>query len=165
MCLDPFFGAASRQVAEWCVEADIPYVTIDVAPDTEIARHAAALIVSEEFTGRTLSTDDAHELVADYVERCAGLVVLTRGGGRLVSARRGRQAREHEAFTVEVRDTTGAGDGFRAGIVYGMLRGFADDDLVRTASAVSAIVCRRVPGVVNSPTETELREFLRARTA
>ncbi len=59
VCLDPFFGAASRQVAEWCFEADIPYVTVDVAPDTDIARHAAALIISEEFTGRTLTTDDA----------------------------------------------------------------------------------------------------------
>ncbi len=91
--------------------------------------------------------------------------MLTRGGGRLIAARRGRPAAEHEAFTVDARDTTGAGDSFRAGIVYGMLRGFADDDLVRTASALSAIVCERVPGVVNSPTETELLEFLSRRTA
>jgi sugar/nucleoside kinase (ribokinase family) len=160
VCLDPFFADASRQVADWCVEAGVPYVTVDVAPDSEIARHAQVLIISEEFTGRTLSTTDAHEVVADYVEHCSGLVTLTRGGRRLISARRGEPSRGHEPFTVDMRDTTGAGDSFRAGIIYGMLRGYADDDLVRTASALAAMVCERVPGVLNSPTETELIAFL-----
>ena len=160
VCLDPFFGASSQQVADWCVEAGIPYVTVDVAPGTEIARHAEVLVISEEFTGCTLSTADAHEVVAGYVEHCSGLVLLTRGGRRLISARRGEQSREHEPFAVDMRDTTGAGDSFRAGIIYGMLQGYLDDELVRTASAVAAMVCERVPGVVNSPTGTELIEFL-----
>ena len=160
VCLDPFFGDASQQVADWCVEAGIPYVTIDVAPDTGMARHAEVLVVSEEFTGRTLSTAEAHDVVTGYVEQCSGLVLLTRGGGHLISARRGEPAREHEPFAVDVSDTTGAGDSFRAGIIYGMLRGDVDDVLVRTASALAAMVCERVPGVLNSPTEAELMEFL-----
>lgn len=160
VCLDPFFGDASRQVADWCVEAGIRYVTVDVAADTEIARHAEVLVISEEFTGRTLSTTDAHEVVTSYVEHCSGLVLLTRGGGRLISARLGEPPVEHESFAVDVRDTTGAGDSFRAGIIYGMLRGYADGELVRTASAIAAMVCERVPGVLNSPTEPELIEFL-----
>ena len=47
VCLDPFFDEASQQVADWCIEAGIPYVTVDVAPDSRIARHAAAVVVSE----------------------------------------------------------------------------------------------------------------------
>ena len=160
VCLDPFFAGASQQVADWCVQAGIPYVTVDVTPDTEIARHAQALVVSEEFTGRTFNTTDAHEVVARYVEQCSGLVIHTRGGRRVITARRGEPPREHEPFTVDIRDTTGAGDSFRGGIIYGMLRGYADDELVRTASAVAAMVCERVPGVLNSPTENELAEFL-----
>lgn len=164
VCLDPFFGEASQQVADWCIDAGIPYVTVDVAPDTDIARHAEALVISEEFTGRTLSTADAHAVVADYVEQCTGLVILTRGGRRSISGRRGEPAREHEPFAVDVRDTTGAGDSFRAGIISGLLRGETDDELVRTAGALAAIVCERAPGVIDSPTAAELIEFLDANT-
>ena len=62
--------------------------------------------------------------------------------------------------TREARDTAGAGDSFRAGVIYGMLRGFADPRLIETASALSAMVCRQVPGVLNSPSEQELERFL-----
>lgn len=160
VCLDPFFGDASRQVADWCVEDGIAYVTIDVAPDTEIARHAAALIVSEEHMGRELDSADAHEVLTTYVERCSGLVIVTRGGRGAISARPGEPPREHEPFAVDVRDTTGAGDSFRAGIIHGMLHGAADDDLVRTAGALAAMVCRTAPGFLCSPTIAELEEFL-----
>jgi sugar/nucleoside kinase (ribokinase family) len=61
---------------------------------------------------------------------------------------------------VHVRDTTGAGDSFRAGIIYGMLNGQEDEELIRTGAAVAALVCERFPGVLNSPTEGELSEFL-----
>jgi sugar/nucleoside kinase (ribokinase family) len=96
VCCDQFFGDASRQVADWCVEACISYFTVDVAPDTEIARHAEVLVIPEEFTGRTLATEDAHEVVAGSVEQCSGLVMLTRGGRRLISARSGEPPRQHE---------------------------------------------------------------------
>jgi len=160
VCLDPFFGDASRQVAEWCVDDDVPYVTVDVAPDTEIARHAAALVISEEYLAGAIETSDVDDALAGYVEQCSGLVMLTRGERGLVSARRGEPPREHDPIVVDVRDTTGAGDSFRAGVVYAMLHGQRDDDLVRTASAVAAMVCERVPGVVDSPTAAQLSRFL-----
>ena len=160
VCLDPFFGDASRQVADWCVDDDIAYVTIDVAPDTEIARHAAVLVVSEDFIGRTLDTADAYAVLATYVERCSGLVIVTRGDRGAVSARPDTQPREHEPFAVDVRDTAGAGDSFRAGIIYGMLHGADDDDMVRTGGALAAMVCRTAPGFLHSPTVTELADFL-----
>lgn len=62
--------------------------------------------------------------------------------------------------TVAVRDTTGAGDGFRAGIVYGLLKGHRGAGLIRVGSAVAALVCSQVPGVLHSPNETELSAFL-----
>jgi sugar/nucleoside kinase (ribokinase family) len=48
VCLDPFFGAESAAAARWCRELGIPYVTIDTAPETDIAKHAEVVIVSEE---------------------------------------------------------------------------------------------------------------------
>jgi sugar/nucleoside kinase (ribokinase family) len=160
VCLDPFFSEASRQAARWCAETGTPFVTVDVAPDSEIARAADVLVVSEEFATRTLDASDPREILAAYVERCAGLVILTGGSKRLLYGRRGEQPGEFEPFSVEARDTTGAGDSFRAGIIYGMLRGYSDERLVSTASAVAALVCQRLPGVLTSPTEKELVDFV-----
>jgi sugar/nucleoside kinase (ribokinase family) len=160
VCLDPFFGEASHRAARWCVETETPYVTVDTAPDSEIARSAEVLVVSEEFAAGTFETSDPGEIHAAYTRQCAGLVILTRGSRPLVNGGRGEQQQECRPFPVEARDTTGAGDSFRAGIIYGMLRGYDTRRLVETACAVAAIVSQRPPGVLNSPTEQELEEFL-----
>lgn len=159
VCVDPFFIEESIQVARWSEASGTPYVTVDASPDSEVAHHAEVLIVSEEFAGRSLGTH-GHETVGAFTDRCRGLVILTQGGDRIVSGRAGEQPREHATFPANVRDTTGAGDGFRAGIIYGMLRGLDTEGLIRTAGAVAALVCERVPGVLNSPTEADLESFL-----
>jgi len=164
VCVDPFFEDASLQVARWCLEANVPYVTIDVHHDSEMAHHGAALIISEEFASRTFEPFDPEEVLAAYTARCRGLVILTQGGRRVVYARGDAPIQEHIPFSVEVRDTTGAGDSVRAGVIYGMLRDYGDDRLVTTASAVAAMVCRQAPSFLNSPTEAELEEFLSRRT-
>jgi sugar/nucleoside kinase (ribokinase family) len=164
VCLDPFFPGASERVAAWCVEAAVPYVTVDTAPDSEITASAAVAVISEEHASRSLGTSDPREVVPAYTRRCRGLVVYTRGGDELVFARGDEAPRRFAPFRVEAVDTTGAGDSFRAGIIYGMLRGYPDDDLVRTASAVAALVCLGLPGVLHSPTEPELLGFLARRT-
>lgn len=160
VCLDPFLGSESLQAARWCVEANVPYVTVDVPPDSEMAQRADVLVVAEEFAAREFGPHDPHELLAAYTERCRGLVILTHGVAPIVYGRRGERAKEFEPYLVDVRDTTGAGDSFRAGVIYAMLHDADDEQLVRTASAVAAIVCERFPGVVHSPTEEELSEFL-----
>lgn len=159
VCLDPFFQNDSLQVVRLCEDSEIPYVTVDTPPDSEMARHAEVLIVSEEYATRNLGTPSRDVLTA-YTEQCRGLVILTRGSDPLLCGRGPEGGREYPAFAVNVRDTAGAGDSFRAGIIYGMLQGFDTQRLIRTAGAVAALVCQRVPGVLNSPTESELDAFL-----
>ncbi len=159
VCVDPFFLNDSVQVVRWCRDSGIPYVTIDTAPDSEIARHAGVLIVSEEFATPAFGTAPLDVLTA-FTEECRGLVILTRGGESLLYGRGAEEPQEYPAFAVTVRDTTGAGDSFRAGIIYGMLQGLDTQPLIRTACAVAALVCERTPGVLNSPTESELDTFL-----
>lgn len=161
VCLDPFFGAASEQAAAWCRDASVPYVTVDTVPDSDLAQHAAAVIISEEFALRSFEPTDPHEILALFTDRCEGLIVLTRGSKPLLFARQDAEAQAFSPFAVEARDTTGAGDSFRAGIIYGMLHGYEDTRLVETASAVAALVSQRAPGVLESPTVAELEDFLR----
>ena len=43
------------------------------------------------------------------------------------------------AFKVECRDTTGAGDAFHGGFIYGLLKGFSVEETLRFANAVAAL--------------------------
>ena len=61
------------------------------------------------------------------------------------------------------RDTTGAGDAFHSGFIYGMLR---EDDLetcMKLGNAVAALKCRTLGGRTALPTAAELKEFLSAK--
>lgn len=164
VCLDPFFGDESRKASQWCREGQIPYVTVDTVPESDIARFAAALVISEEYANRTFDTAEPAEILAAYTGSCRGLVILTQGREPLLFGRGGEAPQCQAPFSVAARDTTGAGDSFRAGVIYGLLRGRSDEEIVRTASAVAAMVCQTAPGVLHSPTEGELNEFLEDRT-
>jgi sugar/nucleoside kinase (ribokinase family) len=159
---DPFFGNQSLAVSRLCRQFGTPYVTVDAAPDSEMAHHAEVVIVSHEFTARTVGSADPGQVLARYTDQCQGLVIFTRGADGAWWARGVDPMANRHAFSVEVRDTTGAGDAFRAGIVYGLLQGLGGDRLVRVGAATAALVCQTAPGVLNSPTATELEAFLAA---
>ncbi len=64
------------------------------------------------------------------------------------------------AFNVEVVDTTGAGDVFHGGYIYGLLQGRDIKDVVRFASAFAALKCRRLGGRAGIPGLKEVKTFL-----
>ena len=74
-----------------------------------------------------------------------GLTILTQGGGEMLFGRRGEAIRRMRPFSVRVQSTLGAGDTFKAGCVYGLLRGMDDESLVRFAAACSAVAISRFP--------------------
>src|SRR5438045_5562415 len=69
---------------------------------------------------------------------------------------------ESPAFEVPggCRDTTGAGDAFHAGFIYGMLRGEDLESCVQLGNAVAALKCRALGGRAALPTTDELQEIL-----
>ena len=58
------------------------------------------------------------------------------------------------------RDTTGAGDSFRVGLLYGLLRGATVEEGARMANAVAALKCRAVGARTSLPRGDELGDFL-----
>ena len=98
------------------------------------------------------SEAEREQLFERYLEVCPGLVVFTSGSRPLWYARRGGERRELAPFEVEVVDSAGAGDSFRAGLIYGALQGRSDEQTMRFANAVAALVCTTAPGCVNPPT-------------
>lgn len=59
------------------------------------------------------------------------------------------------------KDTTGAGDSFRVGLLYGVLRGESVEESARMANAVAALKCRAVGARTSLPNEAELAGLLK----
>jgi sulfofructose kinase len=166
VCVDPAFGDATLSVARTARAAGKPVVTSDARPDSPLAGLADAIVISGEFLAREYPDAVAFgpardKLFAEYLAACPGLVVFTAGSRELWYARGVRSPRYAVApFTVEVVDSAGAGDAFRAGIVYGLLHSTADAETIRFANAVAALVCTTAPGCVHPPTLEQVRAFL-----
>ncbi|MEP6902790.1 MAG: carbohydrate kinase family protein [Actinomycetota bacterium] len=59
------------------------------------------------------------------------------------------------------KDTTGAGDSFRVGLLYGVLQGASVEESARMANAVAALKCRAVGARTSLPNESELTNLLK----
>ena len=58
------------------------------------------------------------------------------------------------------KDTTGAGDAFRVGLLYGLIRGATIEDAARSANAVAALKCRALGARTALPNVEELAELV-----
>jgi sugar/nucleoside kinase (ribokinase family) len=64
------------------------------------------------------------------------------------------------AFQIDARDTTGAGDVFRAGFIYALLSGWPTEEVVRFANAAAAVSCTRLGALGGVPALEEVEELV-----
>jgi len=64
------------------------------------------------------------------------------------------------AFKVKAVDTTGAGDAFHAGYIFGLLHGFDLAERLHFGAAVAACKCTRPGGRAGLPKFVEVKRFL-----
>lgn len=120
------------------------------------------LITSSQFPHRLTGISDERASLVELKSRygCAivGATLGTRGALVYVEGK----FIESPAFEVPggCRDTTGAGDAFHAGFIYGMLRGDELEDCLQLGNAVAALKCRSLGARAALPTADELKEFL-----
>jgi sugar/nucleoside kinase (ribokinase family) len=160
VCVDPPFQAESVIVSAYAVELGIPFVSIDCPYGQVLSSAAAVVIISGEFRSREYPQANLSELFAEYQQRAQGLVVFTVGDDAVLYGRRGQHIRRFKPYPVKVIDSAGAGDSFRAGVIYGMLQQWDDDQTIQYAAAVAGLVCASFPGVLNSPTHAEVIQFI-----
>ncbi|SFB97591.1 carbohydrate kinase family protein [Ruminococcus albus] len=158
--IDPFFGEESLLAAKLCMANDVPYVTIDTPHSSFLHRHAAVNVVSRECTSMRYEGMSAEEVMAQMQSESEGLTIITQGGDDMLYARRGGKIHRMKPFDVEVKSTLGAGDTFKAGCVYGLLKGMSDDELVRFASACSAVAISRFPLPLYPPRLEEVQAMI-----
>ena len=91
----------------------------------------------------------------------AGMAVIKLGKNGAMAVRDG-QVCAAPTYPVTVVDTTGAGDSFNAGFVYGFLRGLPMEDCLKCGNGCGSLSVTRLGGNTGFPMRTELEQWIRA---
>jgi sulfofructose kinase len=122
------------------------------------------LITSSEFPARLTGISDERVSLVELKARYGCAIVGATLGARGAIVYCDGQFVESPAFKVSggCRDTTGAGDAFHAGFIYGLLNQLDLETCMKKGNAVASLKCRALGGRAALPTADELGEFLRA---
>ena len=159
--LDPYFEESTLEVAQLCQELKKPYVTIDCAFDSKLHQLSSINIVSNEFIKPHYDGQPREELFKKYTANTDGLVIFTLGAKDVMYGRKGEEPHFFKTYKIDVVSTLGAGDTFKAGCVYALLKGMNDEQTVSFASACAAVACTRFPLPLNPPCLEEIEKLQR----
>ena len=135
-------GAIS--VAETARRKRIPVVSIEIEPGDPLASLSDTVINSAGFLRRHDAGGPA-EIARALIDQGIETVIVTRGSDGADAYGVGGPWHQ-PVYPVPAVDTTGAGDGFRAGYIAGSLTGFDLAGRVRLATAVAALSVCHVGG-------------------
>ena len=120
------------------------------------------LITSKEFPHRLSGISDERSSLIELKSRygCT-LVGMTMGAAGAMVYSEGEFI-ESPAYEAPggCRDTTGAGDAFHGGFLYGLLSGEDIENSLKLANAVAALKCRALGARAGLPSKSELDEFM-----
>lgn len=136
--------AAATQAARWARGAGIPVVADldDVYPNIEpLLENVDYLVVSRDFPSRISGRPDLREALQWLQQRFGSRLAAATLGTEGVLAWDGQQFCHAAAYRVPVVDTTGAGDIFHAGFVFGLLQKRPLQRIFDFACAAAALNC------------------------
>lgn len=152
--------AAAARAAGTLVSADIDNI-YDGLP--ELLPLIDILIASKEFPHRLTGINDIRASLVELKSRYGcSLVGMTMGQDGAIVYCHGQFIRA-PAYEVPggCRDTTGAGDAFRGGFLYGLLTGEDIETSLKFANGVAGLKCRALGARTSLPSRTELDHFVR----
>lgn len=123
----------------------------------DMARVSDYFIASENFSAAFLGKENPREAcyrIADLGPRVAGVTLGPRG---YIALAEGRLI-EKPAYRVDPVDTTGCGDVFHSGFIYGLLQGWEYDKCLDFAAWAAALVSLKMGGRSGIPTPEQIRE-------
>ena len=138
---------AAKAAAKWARDAGVPVVADldDVYPGVEeLLPSIDYLITSRDIPGRLTGEQDLHQSLREVQKQYGCRLAAATLGHEGVLAWDGSQFHYAPAFRVEPVDTTGAGDIFHAGFLYGLVRGWSLPRQLEFACAAAALNCEAI---------------------
>ncbi|WP_213807838.1 PfkB family carbohydrate kinase [Granulicella sp. dw_53] len=145
--VDGYDTAAATVAARWAREAGIPVIADldELYPGVDdLLENIDYLIVSRDFPSRLMAEPDMEKALQQMQRRYGCLLTAATLGPDGVVAWDGKEFHFNPAYRVPAVDTTGAGDIFHAGFIYGLLQGWPLDRQLDFACAAAALNCTAV---------------------
>jgi sugar/nucleoside kinase (ribokinase family) len=153
---------AALQCARWAKQEGIPII-IDmdkVEPLTsELIKEIDFVITSSRFPMLYTGISDQKKALLELQRHTHGFLCATLGHKGSIALVNG-EFFHVEGFKVNAVDTTGAGDVFHGGFVYGLLQNWEVAEILRFANAAAALKCRDIGGRKGIPSLEEVQRFL-----
>lgn len=144
LLVDGFETAAATQAASWARSAGVPVIAdLDetYAGVEDLIANVDYLVVSRDFPTRLTGERNLEQALRTAMKRFGCTLTAATLGEEGVLAWDGKQFYSSAAYRVPVVDTTGAGDIFHAGFIYGLLQDWPLDRQLDYACAAAALNC------------------------
>lgn len=155
---DGLFAGAAHYAAEKAKERGIP-VVVDGGTlregMIELARLSDFFIASETFGKQLVGRDDPLEACRRIRGLGPRLAAVTLGEKGYAASFGGKEL-QRPAYSVEAVDTTGCGDVFHAGFIFGVLRGRSLEESLDLGAWAASRVCLRLGGRAGIPGRGEM---------
>jgi sulfofructose kinase len=156
----------SRAAARWAGEEGIP-VVIDldeVVPGcAELMESVDFLITNAAFPAKFTGIRDRAGSLLALRRYCKGFIAATMGAEGALAVLGDRCVR-FPAFPVRAVDTTGAGDVFHGGFIYGLLQNWTLGRIMDFANAAAALSCCRLGARAGIPSLVDVAQLVGTRT-
>lgn len=118
------------------------------------------LIASESFAEPLIGHGTAPDEALRALYRLGPREVIITRGAKGSMGFRGEEIILQKAFSIAAVDTTGAGDVYHGGYIYGLLEGWDMPECMKFAAATAALKCRQIGARKGIPSLEKVREFL-----
>jgi sugar/nucleoside kinase (ribokinase family) len=165
--VDGYDTAAATLAAGWAHAAGIPVIADldELYPGVErLIELVEYLIVSRDFPSRLMKERDLETALRAMRERYGCTLTAATLGQDGVLAWDGSQSHLRSAYRVPVVDTTGAGDIFHAGFIYGLFQGWPLDRQLDFACAAAALNCMAAGARGGIQTVAKIEELMKTAT-
>lgn len=158
LCLDMARQACERGIP---VISDIGHARPD---QRDLLRYVTHPVFSELAMAEFTEYETEAEFVSSLLRRRAEIVIVTRGERGLSLWTEGTRS-DMSAFSVDVVDTTGAGDCFHGAFAVALAENRTPRSAAEFASAAAALACMKLGGQSSCPDRESVRQFLKQNNA
>lgn len=135
-------------------------VASDIIEDSNPIFHTSNILINSRAVMNKILPDDDHmQYSIDLQAKHGGIVIMTDGESDVLVVDRDGTTFSVAVPQVAVNDTTGAGDAFRAGIVYGQIHQLSLEDSVKLAVAAGTLQVKRDASVTPPDTLEKTLQF------
>lgn len=163
---EPNMATHAREAARLAVAAGMKIYLMDFIGEDDPYPPGSFWQCSTDWVGTRGNTQKNVAWVQDWVARNRCFAILSDGRNGFVAGSRELPVRAYPPYPAPlIVDTTGAGDVFRAGMLYGLHRDWPIHKCLQFASAAGCLNCRSLGATTGVPTLQEVKAHIENHSA